>query len=384
MTNISPISPISFNDNKSVYNAVKIKIDSPSADIPADFDGLGDNVEFNAVNLEVSKPSLNVYSYPDCVDCITSDKYAGYIPSGGAAFIQLPPPNAYQTNLINNRTFINAEFEVRDNKNKKSADMAVVPEPNFTTVEDEKNISFNGLSFKAAPKVEVAPDGGLTSTVDIGRVRDILKSNDFDVQAVELEKIATAALDKDYSKVTPYLTSEIFSALGDIIEKDTSSFEKPDEAQIEARQKIILNEIAKAQALSQNPNMKPEDIKLPFEITDSDKANAARLSQFEMAERNKEYGIYTLAGLIRVYTEEFQKNMGDVVPMTDLPCISAIVNTLKSSDNPDLKIAAINALMIIKKPEYSEEIGTILKVASNNPDQYIAQYAAMAADSLKK
>ena len=374
------LSPISFNDNKSVYNAIKIKVDSPQTNIPEGHKNSDDNAEYNAVSLEIDKPAVNVYSYPECSGCVTADNMAGYLPMNNA----FTKPS-YQTNLINNRTFINAEFEVKEHKHNKPVDAVVVPEPNFTTAEDEKkDLTFHGLSFKAAPQVEVASDGNLKSMVDIDKVRDILRGDDFDAQAVELEKIASASLDKDYARALPYLTSEIFSVLDNIIEKDTSNLEMPNETQIEARKKIIINEIAKAQALSKNPNLKPDEIKLPYEITESDMAAATKLAPFEMAERNKEYGIYTLAGLIKVYSDEFEKNMGDVVPLTDLPCISSIVNTLKSSENPDLKIAAINALMVIQKPEYKDEIGVILNVASNDSNPDIAQYAKMASEALKK
>ena len=39
------LSPISFNDNKSVYNAIKIKVDSPQTNIPEGHKNSDDNAE---------------------------------------------------------------------------------------------------------------------------------------------------------------------------------------------------------------------------------------------------------------------------------------------------------------------------------------------------
>jgi hypothetical protein len=348
---------------RSTYNAVSIRINNPKANMSDKMSNADGEGEFNAVNLEINNPELKqkpVYSYPEFDEIVTSDMAMPMI-----------APVAYEASYVN-RTYISPA------KDYKAAETVVVPEPNLTTVEDEKkNLAFNGIRFKAAQKPEITPDAGLKPAVDVDKVVGNLASADYDVQAKQLEEIVYYSL-KDTKNAIPYITAPVFSELIKIASKDTSAMEGPTEEQINIRKEIITNEIYLEQQLAQNK--KPEEVKLPYDVSKENFEKAVVLSEMELAERNKEYAILTLAALSKVYADEFEAKTGNVVPLTDLPGASAIVEAIRNSDNPSVKAAAIESLVYINRPEYKEEISAVLKIAANDKNKNVA---ALASESLK-
>ncbi len=491
-------------DAKSAtYNAVKIQVNEPKTNLVEGFKSSpDDNGIYNAVSIEVNRPSIetnknsnSIYNYPESQGLITSDM----APIHPVIVPELPVFPAYQTNnFINNRTLVNAEFEVKNKfniPNDKNLNMeeeenlvpetvseetVSVPEPNLTTVEaeksDESEVSFNGLpeepqgveseelpesaknivepetenveeaevafkglaedeeegilpesekniaepetesaeevevSFKALKNeaeseiqeenpetvdassnnlsfkagnvkqpVEIVPPVDIKPDVDIPSVIENLSSSDFDVQAKQMEEIAQASME-DTQKAVPYVVTEVFSGLIDIVKKDTSELTPPSEKQIETRKQIIVNEIVKEQAKAENKDI--NSIELPYNISEEDLKEATNLTSMEQAERNKEYALYTMSILDKVYVDEIEKHTGNVVPLTDLPGVSTIVDTLRYDSNSGIKIAAIDALRYINRPEYKEELNSVLTLATNDPNPYVARNAAMALENI--
>ena len=70
------------------------------------------------------------------------------------------------------------------------------------------------------------------------------------------------------------------------------------------------------------------------------------------------------------------------LPLTDMPGVSAIVDTLKNDANSSVKIAAIDALRYINRPEYKEEISAVLELSANDQNPYVARTAAVALEHL--
>ena len=438
MTQIPSINP---NTNSATYNAVKIQINDPKTNVREGFKSSpNDNGVYNAVSIEVNRPSVEtaqkpyhrgVYDYPEAKSPVTSD----IAPIHPVSIPELPVlPVAYQTNnFVNNKTLINAEFEFENEfaLPKESQDIAseelsvdedlpgeeeisvadadeqvavesesepieavavmeeyvVVPEPNVTTTEDQKidssEVTFNGLSFKAdsaKQPIEIVPPVDIKPDVDVAVVLDNLSSPDFDVQAKQMEEIARVSME-DPQKAVPYVVTEIFSELINIVKKDTSDLIPPSEKQIETRKQIIINEIVKEQAKVENQDV--DKIELPFKLDEKDVKEASNLSSMEQAERNKEYALYTMSILAKVYTDEVEKHTGNVVPLTDLPGVSAIVDTLRQDANAGVKIASIDALRYINRPEYQDELNSVLTLATNDPNPYVARSAALALESLK-
>ncbi len=333
MTTVSPIN----NTTTANLNAVKIKINDPRTIIPEEMKGKINDGMYNAVDIEVNRPATVVkspYIYPKAEGIVTYDKLA------------LPKSN--------------------------------VPAPNITTVEAEKK-----TSFKAAPTVEIVSPKEIKPEIDLSKVLDNLNNNNFDIQALEMEEITRTATENP-KKAISYITSDVFDSLIGIAKKDITGLEVPSEKQIDIRKKIIINKIIEEQTLATNPEIKKENIELPYHITDEDIKLATTLTSLEQAERNKEYALYTIASLTKVYTNEVQNLTGTVVPMTDLPGISAIVDSLRYSANASIKIAAIDALRYIARPEYQEELISLFTLAEKDNNQFVAQNASIALENLNK
>ena len=406
MTQVQPICPTCRDCKGSVYNAVKIQVNSPQTILPEGLklDGCS---EYNAVNIEVNVPKAydnkdKTYSYPESKSVVTYDR----LDLNNRKHII---PVAYQTNFVNNRTFIAAEINEAGKEVKtaeKEADEQIVeveeqviapdketedkaeevPAPSFTTVEEEKiqpaKLSFHGIAFKAEKKEpNILQAAIIRPVVNIENVVSKLSSEDYDIQAEQMAEIAKAAVETPKEAVA-YITPNLFSALIKLIEKDSSDLEGPSEQQLEIRKKIIINEMTRAQALANGK--KPEEIVVPFEVSEEDNALAQKLSPLEMAERNKEYAMFTTAALDKVYSDEVKKQTMSVIPLTELPGVASSVDVLKKSTNPGVKVAALTALLYIQRPEYNDELKSLFEIASKDKNPYVAKNAELASQQLEK
>ena len=401
---MASVSAVDVNSNTKTanYNAVKIQINNPKTNVNNGYNSVSnDNGVYNAVSIEVNNPSVElgnkhkrIYEYPQSQVPVTAE----YVPLYS---LDVPPlPVAYQTNnFINSRTLINAELEVEQkNGNKPSdeiklsnaiaeeevaeADVVEVPAPVLTTVEDEKAASVEALAqnatFKAngiAHPVEIVPPEDIKPDVDVSEVITKLSGDNFDIQAKQMEEIAKAAMENSQDAL-PYLVTEIFSELINIAQKDSSSLALPTERQMEIREKIIINELAKEKAIANKQDL--ATFVPPYNIDEDSLQEAMVLSDFEQAERNKEYALYTMAILAKVYADEIQKYTGNVVPLTDLPGASAFVDVLRQNDNLGVRVSAIDALLYINRPEYKDELAAIFEIAANDKEAYVAQQALRA------
>lgn len=393
---MTQVSAIDIN-RSATYNAVKIQVNNPQTNISDGFKlSPEDNGTYNAVAIEINNPKVQagkkhnhgIYNYP-CADCMVTSDLA---PIHAVSLPKLP---VYQTtNFINNRTLINAELgqknsskeieeTIKENKTMPEVESIViektvtVPLPNVTTVEEQKA---EAPAFKGDRRpIEIVPSVEIKPTVDIPKIVKNLSSDNYDKQAQQMEDIAKISME-DPQKAVPYIVTEVFSELIDIVKKDTSNLAIPTERQIEIRKQIIINELVKEKALMEKKDL--NSIELPFNISEAARKEAAVLSPMEQAERNKEYGLYTIAILSKVYTDEIQKHTGNVVPLTELPGVSEIVDTLRYDSNPSIKVSAIDALVYLNKPEYNAEIKSILSIASKEKDAYVAQNALRALETI--
>ena len=378
MPNIQAIdAQKALNSQYSVYNGVKIRINNPQTNIPNTIKT--GNGEYNSVSIEVNNPEFNidksVYSYPKAKDIVGFDK------AGIKKYKNIPViPVAYQTNLINNKTFINAELEVENKCDKNLKKGVSVPPPHLTTPEaekgtdSEKGVSFHGINFRGVePKITKAAD--IKPAVDIDNVLSNLLNNDYDTQAIQLEEIARVSLE-DSKKAVPYVTTSVFSAITEIVNKDTNDLPGPTNEQTEIRKKIIANVFASEQSAAHGKTI--DKTQLPFELSEEDIALANKLSPLEMAERNKEYGVYTLAALAKVYADETERKTGNIIPLTDMPGVSTFVDILKTSKNPSIKVAAINSFLHLRRPEYNDEIKSVIQVVTKDNNRFVAENAVEA------
>ena len=276
--------------------------------------------------------------------------------------------------------------DVEEKTEEKEDKKVEVPEPNFTTVEAEKgeekidnindDVEVMATETKDIKKPEIISGEEIKPDVDIPLVISNLTNENFDVQAQQMEEIARVALD-DSNNAIPYIVRDVFSSLIDITKKDSAELAAPTDEQIQARKKVIANFVS-----MENGKAKNQPVKLPYSITEKDVALADTISPMEQAERNKEYALYTMAILAKVYTDEIEKQTGNIVPMTDIPGTAAIVDSLRYNPNSGVKIASIDALRHIYRPEYKEEMSTLFALAQADTNPEVAIAATRALDRI--
>ena len=392
--------------SQPVYNAVKINIAKPAINIPTEKQSEANGV-YNAVDINIQEPevtSKSIYSYPEANAPVTYDM-------ANINKIPVSFPISYQTtNVILPNTTINSETEseIVDVPSEEVVEvLPEVPEPNYTTVEAEKGLPVaamtelvfeaseptanenivqeEAISFKANDNnlikqtPEIIPAEEIKPQVDLPLVVSNLTSENFDVQAQQMEEIARLSLESSQNAV-PYITRDVFANLIDIIKKDTTNLEVPSDAQVSARRKMIANSIALENAKLNNTQ---GQVKLPYDLNDADINLAMEISPMEQAERNKEYALYTIAILSKVYTEEIEKHTGNVVPLTDIPGVSAVVDALRYNPNSGVKIAAIDALRYIQRPEYAGELTTLFTLAQADSNPEVSISATQALSTMK-
>lgn len=402
------VQSFDYNVNRPNYNAVKINIKKPEVNAGNNKTSyVDDNGIYNAVNIEIDNPTVNtepkkVYDYPAAEEIVTYDMLncnplpVSFPVTYHTTNVILPKmENELELGLEAAETEETEEAEkaeeVEANNEPEAAEevKAEVPAPNYTTVEAEKGETENAVSFHAAEDVpaenkiiqikkpEIVPGEEILPDVDIPLVISNLTNPDYDIQAQQMEEIARVSLDNPQNAV-PYIVRDVFSGLIDITKKDTTNLAAPTPQQVDARKKLITNFIVIENSRQQNQ----KDIKLPYQITEAEFALANELSPLEMAERNKEYALTTIAILAKVYTDEVEKQTGNIVPLTDLPGSAAIVDALRYSPNAGVKIAAIDALRYIQRKEYSEELSTLYTLAQADPNPQVAMTAARALNQI--
>ena len=366
------VQPIDFS--RPVYSAVNINIKKPEIEagkaVSNPMTVNNDNGIYNAVKIDIDNPKINtdpksVYDYPEADGVVTYD------------MLTINPIALPETQNA-------VEDETKEAENSEDVN---VPAPNYTTVDAEKadlaekktSDSISKLSFRAneqnIKKPEIVPPEPILPKVDIALVSENLSSTDKDIQAQQMEEIVRLAI-MEPEKAKEYLVSDVFSGLIRITEEDATKLEPPTQQQIEARQKLIANIVA----VEKDPNAVNN---LPYKMNDDEVGIATMLSPMELTERNKEYAITTIGALAEIFIEDYKAKEGKIVPITDAPGISAIVNALRQDPDSGVKLAAIDALRHIQRPEYNEELSALFTLAQTDPNPNVSKIAGKALSELK-
>lgn len=356
------VQAIDNNFIRPIYNGVDINIRKPEVN-PKDADSMSvvnDNGIYNAVRIDIDNPKVNsepkkIYDYPDANHIVTYEM-SGLVP--------VTIPNQNTPKEID-------YVEVEEVETPETSDIA--EDKKDTKDINTSNVQFHGT--ESNKKIEIVPGEEIKPEIDVHKIVSNLESKDYDIQAKQLEEISRNSLENS-EKAVPYIVREIFTELINIAEKDTKTLAAPTKDQVEARKKLITDFVA----MQKNPDLK----EMPYKLTDNEVALATALSPMEMAERNKEYALYTMAILAKVYIDEVHKHTGNVVPMTDVPGVSVIVDSLRHSQNPGVKIAAIDALSHIARPEYKDEMKEIFTIAKSDKNRNIAEIANLALQKVDK
>lgn len=274
---------------------------------------------------------------------------------------------------------------------KPVEETSTVETPQVVSVEDRVISEPQAVEIKApvidlepkAPVVKspieiVPPAENITPLVDYGKVSANLASENYDVQALQLKEIVDAMDPKNPEALKPYLVEQVFLDVIDIVNKDATSLAGPTEAQLQIRSKIIENYVAQ---LNQE-KAGAKEIVYPHQISEQDINYANALAPRELAERNREYAITTLALLSKEFTNRVEVEHNTIVPITDVPGMSAIVNSLKN-ENFSTRLSALEALAYLQRPEYANELRPIYEALVNtDPDEAVREAAKFVLDNL--
>lgn len=208
----------------------------------------------------------------------------------------------------------------------------------------------------AAPVIEqpTSPDASKTAESFAGK----LKTDDVKAQQSTIEEIAETVKDQNNVLGNDLLDTQIYDALVDIINKDTSSLQGPSPEVLELRSKDKDS------------------------LTEEEKTKAMTPSPLEEAEINKQYALYTISYMNERLNSELEKGNGQPLAFQDLPCIEKLIDTAKSNENPRLRVSALAALSHIQRPEYKESLGTIFTLAQKDENEKVQEAATKALTQL--
>lgn len=213
---------------------------------------------------------------------------------------------------------------------------------------------------EVAPQtVEIKTPEVKTPRVDVNEFISKLTSPDYEVQATAMESIADMAQSSP-EKATELLDVKVVDTLLGIMSADSSKLTGPTPQQLQIREKIM--------------NGKP--------VTEAETAEANKVTPMEQAERNKQYSIYTVAILQKLYGSEIEKLNNTIVPLTELPGAAGIVEQVKTNPNPMVRASALDALSFIQRPEYKQDLTTLFTVAQKDKDVNVQQVATKALAKL--
>lgn len=225
---------------------------------------------------------------------------------------------------------------------------------------EEAKVEKNVEQPSAAPKtIEVKKPEVMMPKVDINAFIAKLTGANYEEQANAMEAIADMAQNNP-QQATELLDTRVIDSLMGIVNADSSKLEGPSAKQLEIREKIIAK--------------KP--------VTEAESQEANVITPMEQAERNKQYAMYTIAILQKLFASEIQKTTNAAVPLTELPGSANIVEQVKSNQNPMVRASAIDSLSYIQAPEYKQELETIFKVAQNDKDPVVKETATKALNKL--
>ena len=117
-------------------------------------------------------------------------------------------------------------------------------------------------------------------------------------------------------------------------------------------------------------------------ITPQEKQLALTLAPLELADKNKQFAMYSISILQKALADEIEKANGEKIGIEKLPAIDHIVNVLKSNPNPVLRASAIVALAHLNKEDYKPVLTDIFKLAQKDEDPNVQQVATEALEKI--
>ena len=237
----------------------------------------------------------------------------------------------------------------------------VMPEPPQAQAAPETPVAAVETNQQAPVAPQVETPASTPVNIDLNQIVSKLNSTNMDEQLAAIENIAETA-QSNPTAATQLLDTQIMDALGNILKKDTTQMQGPTPEQIELRQKLLSGE-----------QLTPEQTEV-----------ANKMSDMEVAERNKQFALYTIAILQKLLSTEVEKAQGVKLEMKDLPMINDIVKIAKADINPMLRASALAALSYIATPENKALLTTMFEQSQKDADPNVQAVATEALNKLSQ
>ncbi len=195
-------------------------------------------------------------------------------------------------------------------------------------------------------------------TLDTKAMAAEVKSDNLETAGAAIEKIADIA-QHNPQEAKQLLDQELMESLLGVIAKDTSNLQDATPKQLELRQQLL-----------EGKTLTPEET-----------AEAQKISEKEMADRNKQYALFTVAILQDLLVKEFQAQNNVTPDIKDLPGMEQIVSTIKDNSSPMLRASGLAALAYNARPEYKPVMEEIFNLSKQDEDPNVRK---VAEDGLAK
>ena len=213
----------------------------------------------------------------------------------------------------------------------------------------------------------VSPTQQDQTSVDVNALIEGLKSTDSKTQADAITKIAS------YAQGSPelqnaVLTEPVMKGLIDVVKQDTSGLQGPTEQQVAA-----INKAASG-----------------AQLTPEEEALTTNLAPKTLADKNRAIALYTLAILQKNQRDEIDRYNQTQDPNNQLPQIkindligyTEMENAARNDSEKEVKLAAIQALGYIARPEDKQALEPVLTTAAQDTEPLIQQVANEALATL--
>ena len=328
-------APVAATKPQSQYNAVKIDIIEPKV---------------NAGDSQVSPyamPQASLYNMPQAsayapaqTTATIPPVYSAPVQTAAPAYTQPAPQIVNQQNISQPQAAAPAAAPAQ-------------PEPVVQPAQEQP------VAAATAEAVPPAPAAEPVSTVDVAGLTEKIKSDDPEAAGKAIEDVALVAQNNP-AEAVQLLDTNLMEGLLGVIAKDTASLQGPTPKQIELRQQIMAGK----------------------NLSEADTAEAKTVTPLEMAERNKQYALFTVAILQNLLVNEFKKTNNTTPDIKDLPGMEQIVSTIKDNPNPMLRASGLAALAYNARPEYKPVMKEIFELSKNDADENVQKVAAEGLSKL--
>lgn len=309
------------------YNAIKINIVDPKVNAP----GSQQQSPYNY-------PQAPVYSYP------TATQAPAYYPQ----MQQQPQVVQQQGNVVMTPPPAPMPVAVPAPQVINQQTITSVPPSVVPQAPTQPEAPVAPTAAPAPEATQQAPAG-----IDVAAMTANVNSADLEVAGKEIEKIADIAQSQP-EQAPQLLDTGLMESLLGVIGKDTKDLEGPSEKQKDLRQQVLSGK----------------------QLSEADMAEANKITPLEMAERNKQYALFTTAILQNSLVDEFKKTNNMTPDIKDLPGMEQIVTTIKDNPNPMLRASGLAALAYNARPEYKAVMKEIFELSKQDADENVQKVAA--------